>query len=185
MGTSLPLLVHCIDRLLNASKHVGRTCFQWWCTQWRLSINPPRSFLHIAYRLTIVLLRPTGVLYGMTAEKVHGPQGSMPMHCLKFFLYNFICACGLVSGPTRRAIRDEYKLPIAPQFLESQGENADCLTGTIPCVACFALCQDVSLSAVLPTPSLSLFFPHKISWLSFVFWMPCVDNTAHAPIELT
>lgn len=52
------------------------------------------------------------------------------------------CACGLVSGPTRRAIREAYHLPASPEWLKEQGDNADCLVGTIPCVACFAGCQD-------------------------------------------
>jgi len=78
------------------------------------------------------------VLYGSVAERVHG--GDQVNHCLKFYLYSCVCLCGLVSGPTRKAIRDSYDLPVSPDFLE--GENADCLTGTIPCVNCFALCQD-------------------------------------------
>lgn len=63
-------------------------------------------------------------------------------HCLKFYLYSCICACGLVAGPTRKAIRSSYDLPVAPEFLKDQGANADCLTLTIPCINCFALCQD-------------------------------------------
>lgn len=80
-----------------------------------------------------------GVLYGQTAEKVHG--GDMVNHCLKFYLYSCFCGCGLVTGPTRKAIRKTYGLPIQPAFLAEQSQ-ADCLTGTIPCVNCFALCQD-------------------------------------------
>jgi Cys-rich protein (TIGR01571 family) len=80
------------------------------------------------------------VLYGQNATTVNG--GDCVSHGLKFYLYSCCCACGLVSGPTRRAIRDKYELPVAPAFLKDQGANADCLTGTIPCVACFALCQD-------------------------------------------
>ncbi|KAG7667466.1 hypothetical protein KSW81_001174 [Nannochloris sp. 'desiccata'] len=71
------------------------------------------------------------VVYGQTAEKVHG--GDM--------LYSCICACGLVAGPTRKAIRDAYQLPISPEFLKEQ-DRADCITYTIPCVNCFAVCQD-------------------------------------------
>lgn len=81
-----------------------------------------------------------GVLYAQTAEKVHG--GDVVSHCLKFYLYSCICACGFVSGPTRKALREEYDLPVQPGFLAAQGANADCMTGTIPCVNCFALCQD-------------------------------------------
>lgn len=80
------------------------------------------------------------ILYGSIAEKVHGHDQIQA--CLKFWLYSFICLCGLVSGPTRQAIRSQYDLPISPEFLKDQGENADCITGTIPFVNCFALCQD-------------------------------------------
>lgn len=71
---------------------------------------------------------------------MHG--GDCVNHAVKFWLYSCICLCGLVSGPTRKAIRDEHNLPVEPDCLKDQGVNADCITGTIPCIACFALCQD-------------------------------------------
>lgn len=80
------------------------------------------------------------MLYGQSAEKVHG--GDMVNHCLKYFLYSFICACGLVHGPTRTDIRETYGLPIQPDFLESQGSSADCITATIPYISNCALCQE-------------------------------------------
>ena len=65
----------------------------------------------------------------------------MVNHCLKFWLYSCVCACGLVAGPTRQGIRDTYLLPVQPGFLKEQAQ-ADCITYTVPCVNCFALCQD-------------------------------------------
>lgn len=67
----------------------------------------------------------------------HTPAGA------KFWAYSCLCACGLVAGPTRRAIRTAYKLPAQPQGLGDDG-NTDCITYTIPCVNCFALCQDAN-----------------------------------------
>jgi Cys-rich protein (TIGR01571 family) len=83
------------------------------------------------------------VTYGQTAEAVHGPAESCVNHGLKFYLYSCLCLCGLVAGPTRRSIRQAYKLPAQPEGLGGPG-NTDCITYTIPCVACFALCQDAN-----------------------------------------
>ena len=100
------------------------------------------------------------MLYGQLGEKVHG--GEFVNHCLKVYLYSCICACGLVSGPTRRAIRDAYGLPVSPEWLKGQGDNADCLTGTVPCVNCFALCQDArELNTRNPSGPLR---PMEFSW---------------------
>lgn len=83
------------------------------------------------------------VTYGQNAEVVHGPPQSCVNHGLKFYLYSCICLCGLVAGPTRRSIRQAYKLPPQPEGLGDEG-NTDCIAYTIPCVACFALCQDAN-----------------------------------------
>ena len=83
------------------------------------------------------------VTYGSTAETVHGPTGSCVNHGLKYYLYSCLCLCALVSAPTRRAIRDGYQLPPDPPGL-GDPENTDCLVHTIPCTACFALCQEAN-----------------------------------------
>ena len=115
-----------------------------------------------------------GVLYGQFAEKVHG--GQLVNHCLKFWLYSCICACGFVSGPTRRAIRETYSLPVEPGFLSGQGNNADCLTGTIPCVNCLALCQDAR--EVNSRGVSSPIKPVEFSWAPV-----SADNPAQAPAQ--
>lgn len=80
-----------------------------------------------------------GVLYGQNAARVHGGNGTS--HCIKYYIYNFICACGLVAGPTRRAMRAAYNLPAEPACF-GNGNMADCLTHTTPCVNCCALSQE-------------------------------------------
>ncbi|KAL4853391.1 Protein PLANT CADMIUM RESISTANCE 6 [Chlorella vulgaris] len=85
------------------------------------------------------------VQYGMNAERVHGPAESCPSHGLKYCLYGCVCLCGLVGGPTRKAVRHAYKLPIQPPLGDETATgivNPDCLTHTIPCTGCFALCQE-------------------------------------------
>lgn len=70
------------------------------------------------------------------------PSVSMAVnHCLKFYLYSCICACGLVSGPTRQAIRQTYDMPVDPACL-GDGEMVDCVTHTVPVVNRFAWCQE-------------------------------------------
>jgi len=119
------------------------------------------------------------VLYGQNAERVHG--GDMVNHCLKFWLYSCICACGLVTGPTRKAVRDTYGLPVQPSFLEEQGGNADCLTGTIPCVNCFALCQDArEVNMRNPTAPIN---PIEFSWAPVSSGAPA-PTTAPAQAEM-
>ncbi|KAL4440111.1 hypothetical protein ABPG75_003112 [Micractinium tetrahymenae] len=83
------------------------------------------------------------VTYGQNAETVHGPAGSCVNHGLKYYLYSCICLCGLVSGPTRKALRGAYKLPAEPAGLGAEA-NTDCIVHTIPCTACFALCQEAN-----------------------------------------
>jgi hypothetical protein len=69
-----------------------------------------------------------------------------PLVCsLKYCLYGCVCLCGLVAGPTRTAVRHAYKLPVQPPLGDENAAglvNPDCLTYTIPCTACFALCQE-------------------------------------------
>ena len=36
---------------------------------------------------------------------------------LKYYLYSCLCLCGLVAGPTRKALRNGYKLPAEPAGL--------------------------------------------------------------------
>lgn len=83
------------------------------------------------------------VQYGVNAESVHGPSGSCPQHGLKYCLYSCLCLCGLVAGPTRQSVRQAYKLPPAPEGLGDESMT-DCLTTTIPCTACFAMCQETN-----------------------------------------
>lgn len=86
------------------------------------------------------------VQYGLNAEKVH--SGECPTHGLKYCLFGCCCLSGLLAGPTRRTIRDTYKLPQQPEGLGSDDPNkcvnSDCLIHTIPCTACFALCQEAN-----------------------------------------
>lgn len=86
-----------------------------------------------------------GMLYGETAEKVHG--GRAVDWCVKYTLYSMICLCGVVAGPTRKAIREKYGLASAPQCFSSCGAdggfcNPDCTTGTVPYVQNLALIQE-------------------------------------------
>lgn len=83
------------------------------------------------------------VTYGQNAEAVHGPSGSCVNHGLKYYLYSCICLCGLVAGPTRKALRGAYKLPAEPAGVGAE-DNTDCIVHTIPCVACFAHCQEAN-----------------------------------------
>lgn len=81
------------------------------------------------------------VTYGMDAQKVHG--GDCVMHALKYYLYACFCGCGLVAGPTRYQLRSKYGLPQKPDCLAGTGDaNTDCIVHTVPCVACFAHCQE-------------------------------------------
>lgn len=81
------------------------------------------------------------VQYGIDAERVHG--GDCVNWGLKFWLYSCVCACGLVAGPTRKALRTHYKLPQQPEALATN-EYGDCLLHTIPCTGCFARCQEAN-----------------------------------------
>ena len=86
-----------------------------------------------------------GMVYGETAEKVHG--GRAIDWCVKYTLYSMICLCGVVSGPTRKAIREKYGLASAPGCFANCGSdggfcNPDCTTGTVPYVAQLALIQE-------------------------------------------
>jgi Cys-rich protein (TIGR01571 family) len=85
------------------------------------------------------------MLYGENAEKVHG--GRAVDHCVKYTLYSMICLGGVVSGPTRKAIRDKYGLAAAPGCFANCGSdggfcNPDCTTGTVPFVSELALIQE-------------------------------------------
>lgn len=86
------------------------------------------------------------VLYGMTAERVHG--GEMVEHCLWHFGSACVCMCGVKSGPTRQAIRKQYNLDneilggMKNPLFPDQAWGEDCALESIPYLGTCALCQD-------------------------------------------
>lgn len=98
-------------------------------------------------------------------------------------LYSCICACGLVAGPTRKAIRDSYQLPVSPEFLKDN-DRADCITYTIPCVNCFAVCQDAR-EVYYRNPAGPL-KPETFDWgVSTEAPAPAATTAAPAQVEMT
>jgi hypothetical protein len=68
------------------------------------------------------------------------------------------------AGPTRRAIREAYSLPVAPEEMKAAGECADCLTHTVPCVAVFAGCQDARELEARGVSDAAPIKPAEFSW---------------------
>lgn len=81
------------------------------------------------------------VTYGMTATKVHG--GSCVSHALACYLSACCGLQGLFAGPTRKAIRQGYKLPQVPRYLGSD-DPSDFLVHVLGIISCFALCQEAN-----------------------------------------
>jgi Cys-rich protein (TIGR01571 family) len=122
------------------------------------------------------------VLYGVTAEKVHG--GDTVMHALKFYLYSCICACGMVSGPTRWQLRKKYGLEQQPTFLATVD---DCIVSTVPCVNCLTLCQTANEVDSRGLTSSAAIAPEEFDWAPKM-WKdatPVAAAPAAAPAQAT
>eukprot|EP00887_Chlorella_sp_A99_P000530 scaffold17.g530.t1 len=102
------------------------------------------------------------ITYGQNATAVHG--GDCVMHALKYYLYSCFCGCGLVAGPTRKTVRDKFGLPQQPAFLAGDEANSDCIVHTVPCVACFAHCQEAAELKVKGITSTNPIAPSEFTW---------------------
>ncbi len=94
---------------------------------------------------------PSGQQEVVAAGLTRPPAPPLPPHSLP-------------AGPTRRAIREAYSLPVAPEPMKAAGERADCLTHTVPCVAVFANCQDARELEARGVSDAAPIKPAEFSW---------------------